>query len=300
VSFEAAAVAEIQARVNARLAKIAPAEQDEVRDLALAMRQGLLAPGKRARALTVIMASTALGGAEDDAMTAACAIELVHTASLLLDDLPSMDDARMRRGKPATHIVFGEDTAILAAIALLTEAFRIVSEDTRLAPERRTAVVSKIAAASGLAGLAGGQFLDLRAVADAPHQAEHISSLKTGALFAAAAWIGGCTAGASETQLQALHEFGNSAGTAFQIYDDLADVVTPQTTLGKDVDADANKATVVSLAGLAGARALADARFIEAKERLRSAGIAEGSLDRFMDGLRRKLEARLATHPSDE
>ena len=140
----------------------------------------------------------------------------------------------------------------------------------------------------------------MRADADAPQQAEHISSLKTGALFAAAAWIGGCTAGASETQLQALHEFGNSAGTAFQIYDDLADVVTPQTTLGKDVDADANKATVVSLAGLAGARALADARFIEAKERLRSAGIAEGSLDRFMDGLRRKLEARLATHPSDE
>ena len=105
--------------------------------------------------------------------------------------------------------------------------------------------------------------------------------------------IGGCTAGASERNCKRYTSSG-TGGNRFQIYDDLADVVTPQTTLGKDVDADANKATVVSLAGLAGARLLADARFIEAKERLRSAGIAEGSLDRFMDGLRRMLEARLA------
>lgn len=221
-----------------------------------AMRYTLLAPSKRVRAVVVLLSADLCGNASR-ALPAACAIEAIHASSLILDDLPSMDDAPLRRGRATVHTVYGEAVAILAAFGLLNEAYGHLSRnyDGPLAAR----ITSLYADAVGLDGLVAGQAEDVLAT-DAPmsfETLERIHRRKTGVLFSAAASAGALTAGGSDADIAALTAYAKNLGLAFQVVDDLLDVTgTPEET-GKAVRSDARKTTFVSFSGVDGARQLA-------------------------------------------
>jgi geranylgeranyl diphosphate synthase type II len=221
-----------------------------------AMRYTLLAPSKRVRAVLAIAAAELCGGASH-AMPVAAAVEMVHASSLILDDLPSMDDAPLRRGRPSNHVEFGEATAILAAFGLLTLGFRTLAASYD--PPLSRGLTTLLADAVGVDGLIGGQAEDLAAT-DTPidfETLERIHRRKTGALFIAAATGGAMTAGAAREQIAALTAYAKNLGLAFQIVDDLLDVEGDPAETGKAVRADVKKTTFVSFSGVAGARELA-------------------------------------------
>jgi geranylgeranyl diphosphate synthase, type II len=217
-----------------------------------AMRYSVFAGGKRLRPLLVLLANEACLGAADAAMPAAAAVEMIHTYSLIHDDLPAMDDDDLRRGLPTCHRKFDEATAILAGDALLTLAFEAVSE---MQPSPVAArCVKELAKAAGAVGMVGGQVDDLHADAG-PGTLEWLESLherKTGALLRASLRMGGIAAGASLEQLDALTDYGRQIGLAFQIVDDLLDVEGDAVKLGKDVRKDeaAGKLTYPGLLGV--------------------------------------------------
>ena len=245
--------AEYQHRIDGELRRLVPAD-DRVQE---AMAYTLLAPSKRIRPVLTLLAAELCGGAAARALTAACAMEMVHAASLILDDLPAMDNAPMRRGKPASHVAFGEAVAILAAFGLLGGAFHAIARgyDPGLA-SRMTAL---LADAVGADGLIGGQAADLMATDQQITFAmlERIHRGKTGALFSAAATSGAITAGAAGDSIAALQAFAKNLGLAFQIIDDLLDVEGDPAVTGKPVREDVKKTTFVSFSGPAGARQLA-------------------------------------------
>jgi geranylgeranyl diphosphate synthase type II len=223
-----------------------------------AMRYTLLAPSKRVRAILAMLAAEvcASGGAAR-ARSAACAIEAVHAASLMLDDLPSMDNAPLRRGRPTAHVAFGEAVTILAAFGLLNAAFASLARSYEAPLAARLAGVA--ADAIGLDGLVGGQAEDVLAT-DASinfDTLERIHRRKTGALFSAAAVAGGLTAGGGDRELGALSAYAKNLGLAFQIVDDLLDVTGDPSETGKATRTDARKTTFVSFSGVTGARQLA-------------------------------------------
>ena len=223
-----------------------------------AMRYTLLAPSKRVRAILAMFAADvcSAGGAER-ARSAACAIEAIHAASLMLDDLPSMDNAPLRRGRPAAHVAFGEAVTILAAFGLLNAAFASLARSYEPPLAARLAGVA--GDAIGLEGLVAGQAEDVLAT-DASinfDTLERIHRRKTGALFGAAAVAGGMTAGGNEYELAALSAYAKNLGLAFQIVDDLLDVTGDPAETGKATRTDARKTTFVSFSGVAGARQLA-------------------------------------------
>jgi geranylgeranyl diphosphate synthase, type II len=222
-----------------------------------AMRYTLLAPSKRVRAVLVLLSAELCGGTIARALPAACAIEAVHAASLILDDLPSMDDAPLRRGQPAAHIAFGEAVAILAAFGLLNEAFGHLARHHEPALARRLTVL--VSDAVGLDGLVAGQAEDVLATDDALRfeTLERIHRRKTGVLFGAAATAGALSADASAADVAALAAYAKNLGLAFQIVDDLLDVVGSPEETGKAVRRDARKTTFVSFSGVDGARQLA-------------------------------------------
>ena len=228
-----------------------------------ARRAAVLSPGKRVRPMLALAAAEMLGGAADDALDLACAVEFVHCCSLVLDDLPAMDDAQLRRGRPALHREFGEDVALLAAFALLNRAYALVAETSqrlrlsRYSPEE---LLHHLAQAIGTEGLIAGQALDLASDGSSPTLAdlEYIHSHKTGALFLAAAELGAMAVDARRRDLEAIGAFAKNLGLAFQIEDDLLDVLATSAETGKDSGQDAAKATFVKLLGVDGARALAD------------------------------------------
>lgn len=227
------------------------------------MRAAVLSPGKRVRPMLALAAAELLGGRADDALDLGCAVELVHGCSLVLDDLPAMDDAQLRRGRPTLHREFGEDVALLAAFALLNRAYALVAETSqrlRLSRYSPEDLLHHLAQAIGTEGLIGGQALDLASGGDAPTLAdlEYIHSHKTGALFLAAAELGAMAADARRRDLEAIGAFAKNLGLAFQIEDDLLDVLATSEETGKDSGQDAGKSTFVKLLGVAGARALAD------------------------------------------
>ena len=227
------------------------------------MRYAVLSPGKRVRPMLALAAAEMLGGPPDDALDLACAVELVHCCSLVLDDLPAMDDAHLRRGRPTLHRAFGEDVALLAAFALLNRGYGLVAEASqrlhlsRYSPEE---LLHHLAQAIGTAGLIGGQALDLTSGQGSPalSDLEYIHSHKTGALFVAAAELGAMAVDARRRDLEAVGAFAKNLGLAFQIEDDLLDVLATSAVTGKDAGQDADKATFVKLLGVEGARALAD------------------------------------------
>lgn len=226
--------------------------------LAEAMRYSLMAGGKRLRPLLCLMGAEACGADPAEALPAACALEMVHTYSLIHDDLPAMDDDDLRRGRPTCHRAFDEATAILAGDALLTLAFETIARHTR-PPQAAAACVRILAEGSGPYGMAGGQMADLLAEdrEDAGVEAlEAIHRRKTGALLQAALRMGAVVAGADETVSAGLDTYGRAVGLAFQIVDDLLDVEGDESKMGKRVrkDSGLGKWTYPELLGLDGSR----------------------------------------------
>ena len=226
-----------------------------------AARYALTNGGKRIRAILVYAAHDAVeynsGKANPDPV--ACAIELIHTYSLVHDDLPAMDDDDLRRGQPSCHKAYDEATAILVGDGLQARAFELLADAEGFSASQRVAMIKTLAAASGLHGMVGGQAIDTAATGTDMilDQLQAMHALKTGALIRAALAMGGIAAGASEEQLAALDLYGTHIGLAFQVVDDILDVEGDTATLGKTQgkDGDANKPTYVKLMGLEGAKA---------------------------------------------
>ncbi|MDS9468762.1 polyprenyl synthetase family protein [Paracoccus sp. MBLB3053] len=225
--------------VDTRLAEIAKDFRHASPPLGQAMTEAVLAPGKRFRALTLLIAGQATGGVGPALIDAGCAIELVHTASLVFDDLPCMDDAQLRRGRPTTHRLHGESRAILAGIALVTEAMRLLATTGTADGATRARLIEILAEAVGPAGLCAGQDLDLHAQKDLPG-VEREQDLKTGALFEAGFEMLGVIQRLDGSDMDVLRALGRTLGRAFQSYDDLLDVCAEEGDVGKDIRRDAH------------------------------------------------------------
>lgn len=241
-----------------------------------AMRYSLLAGGKRLRPVLCCAASEACGGTAKDALPAACAVELVHTYSLVHDDLPCMDNDDLRRGKPTSHKVFGEGMAVLAGDALLTEAFAVLAAARPKGRVTAADLVAELARASGSRGLIAGQVADLEAEGRKPSEPAlyFIHAAKTGMLLRAALKLGGLCGGGGKKQIAALDRFGFALGLAFQIQDDILDATQSAKKLGKTAgkDAAAGKMTFPALYGLERSRKLAGQWTEEAIDALRVFG----------------------------
>jgi geranylgeranyl diphosphate synthase type II len=224
------------------------------------MRYTLLLPGKRLRGILVLAACDLLKGREEDAVPLAVAVEMVHASSLILDDLPSMDDATLRRGRSTLHKAMGESTAILAAVALLNAGFASVLQAPALKDRARVAAARKLGEAIGAEGLIGGQIADLASTgAKLDLEAlEYVHSHKTGALFIASVELGAIAASGRPRDVEALRRYAKNVGLAFQITDDLLDYSGNPETTGKDAGLDRNRTTFVNLCGIDGARRLTD------------------------------------------
>ena len=247
-----------------------------------AIRYSLLAPGKRLRPLLVLWACEACGGKIPAALPAACAVEMIHTYSLIHDDLPAMDDDDLRRGRPTCHKQFGEGVAILAGDALLALAFEVLSED--IEPSDRAAICCGVLAhAAGATELVGGQADDLAGefFSGGLDVIESIHRRKTGAMFRVSLQLGSICAGASNSERQALDEYGKNLGLAFQIVDDLLDVDGDAAELGKNTgkDADRGKLTFPGVLGVEESRRRAEALVSAARAALQSFGSQAASLE---------------------
>ncbi|MGD8434152.1 MAG: polyprenyl synthetase family protein [Syntrophobacterales bacterium] len=227
-----------------------------------AMRYSLFAGGKRLRPILCLAASEAVGGDIQSAMPAGCALEMIHTYSLIHDDLPAMDDDDLRRGKPTNHKVFGEAIAILAGDGLLTEAFVLLSDYHALLPERAVQVIGVIAEAASYRGMVGGQVVDMLSQ-NKPADLETVQQMhsrKTAALIAAATESGALAGKGSEAQVAALARYGRAIGLAFQIADDILDIEGDTELLGKTTGADEarGKVTYPAAVGLERSRQAAN------------------------------------------
>ena len=244
-------------RINQRLAELIPHETTEPRPLHESMRYSLLAGGKRIRPVLTIQVATDLGATEDEALDAACAVEMVHAASLILDDLPCMDDARLRRGQPANHLVYNEDTAILAATALLNRAFGVIAECDLLSAQTRLDLTRLLSDSVGSNGIIAGQFCDLQIRHGHGDDVAGLTEMygqKTGALFVAALEAGARVAGVDDVWVEAVREYGVNLGLAFQLLDDLLDTFGSREDIGKDTGQDGGKSTLASRLGAHGTR----------------------------------------------
>jgi geranylgeranyl diphosphate synthase type II len=285
-------------RVERALDRALPPESAWPATIHRAVRYSQFAGGKRIRPLLVLAAGEAVGGAVDDLLPLACAVEMIHTYSLIHDDLPAMDDDDLRRGKPTSHKVFGEAIAILAGDALLTRAFHLLAEvpsgaDVALV-RRRLDTLALLGEACGTTGLIGGQVDDLESEGKtiAPAALERLHRAKTGALLSACVRGGALLGGASEAELASLGRYASAVGLAFQVVDDVLDATEGDAQLGKTAgkDAAAHKATYVSLHGLAGARRMAADLLAEAL----SATFPLGPRGEALRGLARLIVERRA------
>lgn len=229
-----------------------------------AIRYSVLAPGKRLRPILVLASAEAVGGRPETVLPTACALECIHVFSLIHDDLPCMDNDDYRRGRPTNHKVYGEAMAMLAGDALLTLAFELITENARtVAPGRVVEALRLISHASGTWGMVGGQVMDIESEGRevTPETLEYIHAHKTGALLTASALAGALLCGAEEAQQAALRRYGQSIGLAFQIADDILDIVGDQQKIGKPVGSDQkqDKATYPRLYGLEESRRRAHA-----------------------------------------
>jgi geranylgeranyl diphosphate synthase type II len=252
---------ERQQRVDAALDRYLPAEDTLPQQLHKAIRYSVFAGGKRIRPILMIAACEAVGGDIEKVIPAACAMEMIHTYSLIHDDLPAMDDDDFRRGRPTCHKVFGDAIAILAGDALQTEAFLLLSNMAAgqgEAAEIGRQVIHTIARCAGSMGMVGGQVVDMESEGrdiDLP-TLEYIHTRKTGALILASVQAGALLGGSDQEAFEALSRYAEAAGLAFQVADDILDIVGDQALLGKDVGSDVarGKATYPALLGLEQAR----------------------------------------------
>jgi geranylgeranyl diphosphate synthase type II len=247
--------------VDNALDALLPAEDTLPATLHKAMRYSVFAGGKRIRPILALAACEAVGGISEQALPVACALEMVHTYSLIHDDLPAMDDDDFRRGRPTNHKVFGEATAILAGDALLTQAFVLLSSPAvceHIPAEISLRILHTIARCSGSMGMVGGQVVDMESEGKQVEfpLLEYIHTRKTGALILASIQCGGLVGGADAKAMKALTEYAEAAGLAFQIADDILDIVGEQAELGKDVGSDQarGKVTYPALLGMSAAR----------------------------------------------
>jgi geranylgeranyl diphosphate synthase type II len=246
------------ARVDKVLDAFLPKASAKPATIHRAMRYSLFAGGKRMRPVLCVAAAEACGGGWQDAMPAACAVECVHTYSLVHDDLPCMDDDDLRRGRPTSHKVFGEGIAVLAGDALLTQAFGILAQARPTKRHPIAAMVKELASAAGSLNLIAGQVADLEGEGRqvARTGLRFIHERKTAAMIEASLHLGAMSANATPAQLRALTAFGRSLGLAFQVIDDILDVTQTSEKLGKSAgkDAAAEKATYPAAIGLAASR----------------------------------------------
>jgi geranylgeranyl diphosphate synthase type II len=251
--------------VEAALDRALPTETAWPETIHRSVRYSLLAGGKRIRPILVLASAEAVGGSRDEALALACAVEMVHTYSLVHDDLPAMDDDDLRRGRPTNHKVYGEAIAILAGDALLTRAFHLLAQLPEDASEdalrRRLTATAILGEACGTTGLVGGQVMDLESEGKAisAEALERLHRAKTGALLSACVRGGAVLGGADSDQLAHLTRYAAAIGLLFQVVDDILDVTESAAQLGKTAgkDVKAQKATYVSLHGLEPARAMA-------------------------------------------
>jgi geranylgeranyl diphosphate synthase, type II len=247
-----------------------------------AMRYSLLAGGKRLRPVLCIATCELIGGTLQTALPTACALEMIHTMSLIHDDLPAMDNDDIRRGKPTNHKVFGEDIAILAGDGLLAYAFEFIATQTQGAPaERLVQVIAKLGHAVGAAGLVGGQVLDLDSEGKPNISLDTLNFIhthKTGALLDASVVCGGLLAGATSSDVKRLSRYAQNIGLAFQIIDDILDITASSDILGKTVGKDlkCQKVTYPSILGLDESRRQAQQLILSAKQEL--AVFGEGAM----------------------
>ncbi len=243
---------EYKSRIDAALETYFASAPAPLNGLAEAMRYSLLAGGKRIRPMLVLEFCRICGGDIDAAMPVACAIEMLHTYSLIHDDLPCMDDDELRRGRPTNHVVYGECTATLAGDALQAEAFGTILR-SGLPAGRKARCAEFLADAVGLDGMCGGQFLDMLGEGKTLSEQEltDINSRKTGALLTAACRMGVAAGGGSAAQLEAASLYGAAIGAAFQIRDDMLDVLGNEQELGKPIgsDAEEKKNTYMAICG---------------------------------------------------
>ncbi len=242
--------------------------------LAEAMRYSLLAGGKRIRPMLVLEFCRICGGDLEAAMPVACAVEMLHTYSLIHDDLPCMDNDTLRRGRPTNHVVYGECTATLAGDALQTEAFGTILR-SGLPAERRALCAECLADGAGIDGMCGGQYLDMLGENRTLTEAEltDINARKTGALLIAACRMGVAAGGGSEAQMEAAAQYGAAIGTAFQLRDDMLDVIGSEQELGKPIGSDAQekKNTYMALFGAERCAQMIEKLTARAKDVLREA-----------------------------
>jgi geranylgeranyl diphosphate synthase, type II len=278
VSFDIGAYMKERAdAVDAALERLLPAETLRPETLHKAMRYSVFAGGKRLRPVLVIAGAEAVGGTAELVMPTACAMELIHTYSLVHDDLPAMDNDDFRRGVPTNHKVFGEAMAILAGDALLTLAFRLVADNAATAnPAALREVVTDIADAAGHRGMVAGQVADLEAEGRrvGADMVDYIHAHKTGALIRASLRVGALLSGADDAQMRGLSVVGSNLGLAFQIVDDILDVVGSSEELGKTAGKDQiqQKATYPAIHGIEASRARAAFLIRDAEDALRRLG----------------------------
>lgn len=226
--------------------------------LSRAMRYSTMAGGKRLRPILCLAACHAIGGNRENALCCACALEMVHTYSLIHDDLPAMDDDDLRRGRPTLHRVFSEGTAILAGDALLTLAFETIADDKKLNDHQIRLIIMELARSAGYSGMIGGQQADLDGEGNllSPDELEYIHSHKTGALLTSSVVCGAIAGNGTADEISLLRRYGRAIGLAFQIKDDLLDIEGDSKILGKSTGQDlkSGKATYPSIWGIEAAR----------------------------------------------
>jgi geranylgeranyl diphosphate synthase, type II len=274
---------ELQHKVDAYLESLRFAAEPGTARLEEAMRYSLLAGGKRIRPVLALATAEALGRTPDDVLPLAAAIEMVHTYSLIHDDLPAMDDDELRRGKPTCHVAFGEDVAILAGDGLFAEALRLVLTEQEGDPAHVIAAVREVVTAAGTQGMVGGQFLDV--AGSTQGDLRHLHELKTGALIAASVGSVLALEGVDGPATMPFRRFAAELGVVFQIVDDILDVTGDEAELGKPRGSDERhgKATYVSVFGLDRARELARESHTAARAALAEADGATGRLGQISD-----------------
>ena len=280
---------ERRALVDQALEAFLPPEDTPPPSVHRAMRYSVMAGGKRLRPILVIAGAEVVGGAPDSVMPTACALELIHTYSLIHDDLPAMDDDDYRRGRPTSHKVFGEAIAILAGDALLTLAFRLIADNTPLVkdPAVLRDVVAEVAGAAGTFGMVGGQVVDIESEGKtiSAQTLEYIHRHKTAALIRASLRVGALLGGGEARAVETISEAGSDLGLAFQIIDDILDVEGSLAELGKTAGSDVRKgkATYPAVHGLGASRRQAKLLIERTKQRLSVFGEASGPLCALAD-----------------
>jgi geranylgeranyl diphosphate synthase type II len=287
---DAATVAEypddLQRLVEDYLARLGFSDRDATAGLDEAMRYSLLAGGKRIRPVLCLAAARSAGTEPAQVLPAAAAIELIHTYSLIHDDLPAMDDDALRRGRPTSHVVYGEDVAILAGDGLFAEAIRVFCERQDGAPERVLAALAELVRATGVEGMVGGQYRDVTAGEDLDAAGlRELHGLKTGRLIAASVLVPLLLAGCSEAATMPYRQFADELGVLFQIVDDILDVTGSDEELGKPRGSDERhgKLTYVSVFGLEPALELAGQSHAKARAALAEAAGDTSDLERITD-----------------